>query len=118
MVCGCGIFGRAWRGFVRLRQSPLSSLFVVCVAIFTDMLVYGMVVPIFVPEILHITTIEVSTVESTTALFPSLFPISAGAQLAHFLPVIHHFFKVGVLFAMYAAGLLIATPIFGILTDK
>ncbi len=26
--------------------------------------------------------------------------------------------KVGVLFAMYAAGLLIATPIFGILTDR
>jgi hypothetical protein len=33
----------------------------VSVAIFTDMLVYGMVVPIFVPEILNVTTVEART---------------------------------------------------------
>jgi hypothetical protein len=57
--CSCSWPRRAWGGFIALRRSPLTSLFVVCVAIFTDMLVYGMVVPIFVPEILNVTTIEV-----------------------------------------------------------
>ncbi len=63
--CGCGLLGRAWKGFIRLRKSPLTSLFVVSVAIFTDMLVYGMVVPIFVPEILNVTTIEARTPPNT-----------------------------------------------------
>lgn len=66
-----GLFKRMWSRYLRLRQSPMSSLFVVCVAIFTDMLVYGMVVPIFVPEILQITTVEV-----LNSLLPHLSVIS------------------------------------------
>lgn len=66
-----------------LRASPISTLIVVSVAVFTDALVYGMVVPIFVPEVLGVSTLQL-----------------------------------GILFAGYAGGLLLFTPILGILSDK
>jgi len=65
------------------RKSPSSVLFVVSFAVFTDTLVYGMVVPIFVPEVLDVTQ-----------------------------------FQLGVLFAGYAGGLLLFTPLLGILSDR
>lgn len=62
-----------------------NGLIVVAVAIFTDMLVYGIVVPIL----------------------PS-YALSLGVSQT----------AVGLLFASYAVALLVATPIFGILSDR
>ncbi len=42
-----------------LRASPISTLIVVGVAMFTDALIYGMVVPIFVPEVLGVSSLQV-----------------------------------------------------------
>ncbi len=46
--------------FWRLRQSRTSTVVVVGSAVFTDGLVYGMVVPIFVPTVLHVSTFKAS----------------------------------------------------------
>ena len=47
-------------GISRLRQSRITVAIVVCFALFTDILVYGMVVPIFTEEVLGFSVLEVS----------------------------------------------------------
>ncbi|MFD1413590.1 MFS transporter [Oceanobacillus jeddahense] len=68
-----------------LKKAQKSALFVVTLAIFTDMLLYGMIVPIL-PD------------------YADSLSISQTA--------------IGILFGSYAAALLIATPIFGVISDK
>jgi MFS transporter, DHA1 family, solute carrier family 18 (vesicular amine transporter), member 1/2 len=68
-----------------LRGTPTAALIVVCLALFTDMLIYGMVVPL-VPT------------------YVRTFGVSQGA--------------IGLLFGSYAAALLPATPLFGLLADR
>jgi len=43
----------------RLQESKSAALVVVSMALFTDILVYGMVVPIFTPETLGMSTLQV-----------------------------------------------------------
>lgn len=75
--------------FEAFRSSKEAILFVCSLALFTDMLVYGIVIPIL-PPILRSIGVEADhqTTYST------------------------------ILFSAYAFGLFIATPIFGILSDK
>ncbi|GIO17404.1 hypothetical protein J18TS1_05040 [Oceanobacillus oncorhynchi subsp. incaldanensis] len=68
-----------------LKKAQKSALFVVTLAIFTDMLLYGMIVPIL-PD------------------YADSLSISQTA--------------IGILFGSYAAALLIATPVFGVISDK
>ncbi len=68
-----------------LRGTPSAALIVVCIALFTDMLLYGMVVPL-VPT------------------YARTFDVSQAA--------------IGLLFGSYAAALLLATPLFGLLADR
>ncbi|TMF41799.1 MAG: MFS transporter, partial [Chloroflexi bacterium] len=73
------------RGFAFSRGSPRAILLVVTLAIFTDMLVYGLVVPIL-PR----------------------YATTLGASQA----------AIGLLFGSYAVALLVATPFWGILSDR
>jgi multidrug resistance protein len=68
-----------------LRTSPTTALVLVSIAIFIDMLVYGMIVPIL----------------------PTYATDLGASQTA-----------IGILFACYAIGLLVATPFFGALSDR
>ncbi|MBY7141963.1 MFS transporter [Virgibacillus sp. NKC19-3] len=68
-----------------VKKAQKSALFVVTLAIFTDMLLYGMIVPIL-PDY------------AETLRLPQT--------------------AIGILFGSYAAALLIATPIFGVISDK
>lgn len=68
-----------------IKKAQKSVLLVVTLAIFTDMLLYGMIVPIL-PD------------------YAENLGISQTA--------------IGILFGSYAAALLIATPIFGVVSDK
>jgi len=73
------------RGFAFSRGSPRAILLVVTLAVFTDMLVYGLVVPIL-PR----------------------YATTLGASQA----------AIGLLFGSYAVALLVATPFWGILSDR
>lgn len=75
--------------FQRFRSSKGAVLFVCSLALFTDMLVYGIVIPIL-PSILR----------------------SIG------IPAEHETTYSTILFSAYALGLFLATPVFGILSDK
>ncbi|WP_080874509.1 MFS transporter [Oceanobacillus timonensis] len=68
-----------------VKKAQKSALFIVTLAIFTDMLLYGMIVPIL-PD------------------YAETLGISQSA--------------IGILFGSYAAALLIATPVFGVISDK
>ena len=76
--------------FQRIRRSPTMVLLVCGLALFTDMVVYGVPLPIL-PEILR--TVNVL----------------ADADIS---------FYANLLFAVYAIGIFLATPIFGILSDR
>lgn len=68
-----------------LRNSPMATLVVVAVAIFTDLLLYSLVVPIL----------------------PGYAATLGVSQAA-----------IGLLFGSYAVTLLVATPLFGVLSDR
>lgn len=78
---------QSWFG--RFRRSPAAVLFVACLAVFTDMLIYGAVIPL-----VKVLLVSVG--------LNGEFEAVAGTTL----------------FAMYAVGLFVATPIFGIVSDR
>lgn len=91
MICRCGnsIFGPFLNWNDQLRRSPIATAFTVSLALFTDMLAYGIVVPIL-PNILA--------------------TMKRGDSTSHE--------DLGILVAAYAVGLLIFTPLFGIFSDR
>jgi MFS family permease len=106
----------AW---TRARRSQTATALVVALAIFTDMLVYGIAVPIL-PDILKSMESDANQSSNKIPISPlsehgddasiegsSGFPLNMDLGTA-----------VSVLFASYAVGLLFLTPVIGIWSDR
>lgn len=64
-------FKQILKKFRQLQESRVSVAIVVCMALFTDILAYGMVVPIFTEEILGFSLTQVRAILKSF-LFPSI----------------------------------------------